>query len=89
MLTKLLAFAQAYPKLFGNPNSPAKAKYLPLIALVYLILPLDLVPDFFPLLGQLDDIGIIILLISMAMNAYEASQKHKKPYPDAIDVTPK
>lgn len=41
-------------------------KGLAVIGIVYLILPVDLIPDIIPLLGQLDDLGVIVGLISLA-----------------------
>lgn len=88
MFTRILSFIRAYPKLVSDPAVPAKAKYLPLLALVYVIVPIDLIPDFFLLLGQIDDIGIILILLTMAMRIYDQTpaQREKKRYGDVIDV---
>ncbi len=88
MFTRILSFIRAYPKLIADPQVPAKAKYLPLLAILYLIVPIDLIPDFFLILGQLDDIGIILILLNMAMRIFEQTpaQREKQKYGDVIDV---
>lgn len=88
MFKRIGAFLIAYPRLLFDPKIPAKAKYFPLIALAYLLLPLDIIPDFLPLLGQLDDIGVILVLLSMAAGIFEQTpaQKMKKKYGNVIDV---
>jgi uncharacterized membrane protein YkvA (DUF1232 family) len=45
-------------------REPAVAPYLkavPIAALVYVLSPLDVLPDFIPVIGQLDDLGILVL----------------------------
>jgi uncharacterized membrane protein YkvA (DUF1232 family) len=50
-------------RLVRSPRVPVRAR-LPLFALlVYLALPLDIVPDFIPVLGQLDDVLIAGLAV--------------------------
>jgi uncharacterized membrane protein YkvA (DUF1232 family) len=47
-------------RLMTDGRVPFWAKLLPLGALVYLISPIDILPDIIPVLTQLDDIGVIL-----------------------------
>jgi hypothetical protein len=50
-------------RLLGDPRVPRRKKVL-LVALAgYLALPFDLVPDFIPVAGQLDDVVIVALVL--------------------------
>jgi uncharacterized membrane protein YkvA (DUF1232 family) len=50
-------------RLLRDPRVPRRKKAL-LVALVgYLALPFDLVPDFIPVVGQLDDVVIVALVL--------------------------
>src|SRR3954465_11703782 len=40
---------------------PLYLKAIPALAALYLLLPVDLVPDWIPVLGQLDDLAILAL----------------------------
>jgi uncharacterized membrane protein YkvA (DUF1232 family) len=42
-----------------KPECPRKAKVLTSAALIYLACPIDLIPDFIPVLGYLDDVVIV------------------------------
>ncbi len=53
-------------KLFRDPNvSPWVRFGLPITALVYLLFPFDILPDVMPVLGQVDDVAVIMLLAQL------------------------
>ncbi|MEW5743126.1 MAG: DUF1232 domain-containing protein [Myxococcota bacterium] len=43
----------------ANPQVPRWRKLLGLLALAYVVLPMDAVPDVVPLFGWLDDVGVV------------------------------
>ena len=42
-----------------DPRTPRAAKLLGAAFMAYLLSPIDLIPDFIPVLGQLDDIVLV------------------------------
>lgn len=54
--------------LLKDKDVPAYLKLIPFAALVYLVVPTDIIPDFLPGLGQLDDLGVIVLGLKMFLN---------------------
>jgi uncharacterized membrane protein YkvA (DUF1232 family) len=50
-------------RLLREPGVPLLAKAVPILAALYVFLPLDFVPDFLPVLGQLDDLGVIVIAL--------------------------
>jgi uncharacterized membrane protein YkvA (DUF1232 family) len=43
----------------GNPQVPRWHKLLGLLAVAYMVVPVDAVPDWVPLFGWLDDVGVV------------------------------
>ena len=61
-LSEIGANARLAYKLFRDPRVSKVTKLaIPGLVAVYLLLPIDLLPDVVPVLGQLDDIAIIAL----------------------------
>jgi uncharacterized membrane protein YkvA (DUF1232 family) len=44
---------------------PLYLKAIPALAALYLLLPVDLVPDWIPVLGQIDDLAILALAVRL------------------------
>ena len=49
--------------LMKSDSVPLKAKLILSAALGYFILPIDFIPDFAPLLGFTDDLGVLLLIV--------------------------
>ena len=50
-------------RLMADRRVPFWVKLVPVAAVIYIVSPIDLRPDFIPILGQLDDLLIAILLL--------------------------
>jgi uncharacterized membrane protein YkvA (DUF1232 family) len=64
---KLKAEFAFYKRLQQHPQTPKSAKFFLWLAIGYLLLPFDLIPDFLPVIGQLDEVVIIPLLLYCAL----------------------
>ena len=87
-------------RLFREPRVPLWAKAVPLLAVFYVVDPLDIVPDVLPLVGELDD--LIVMAVALQVFVWicprPAVQHHRtdiaqrrpytpmKPADDFIDV---
>ena len=47
--------------LLRSPEVPIYLKVLPALAIIYVLIPTDLIPDVFPVIGQLDDLTALIV----------------------------
>ena len=66
LLADLLKQLNLVWKLLLDARVPASTKLLlPLMALAYVIFPIDLIPDVLPVLGQLDDLAIVLLAVRL------------------------
>ena len=70
-----IGFARA---LIADPFVPLPAKVMLFVVVGYLALPFDLIPDFIPVAGQLDDMLLIILglgalILAVPRDRFEAA----------------
>src|SRR4029450_878404 len=60
---------RTYRLVLAHRRCPRRAKVVLGVALGYLALPFDLIPDFIPVLGQLDDVIVVPGLVWLALRA--------------------
>ena len=88
-------------RLFREPRVPTALKAIPIVAAMYVISPVDIVPDFILGLGQLDDIGVVLMAFEFfvrlcptgAQSFHREAIAQRRPYApmstpddDAIDA---
>jgi uncharacterized membrane protein YkvA (DUF1232 family) len=56
-------------RLRRDPAVPRRAKVALLVAVVWVLSPIDLLPEFLPVIGPLDDVVAIVLLLRYAARA--------------------
>lgn len=75
--TRFLPHWKAFLSYLRDPNSDWKPKVLSVLALLYLIMPLDFIPDLAPLIGWLDDLGlttVATIYLLQASKRYETQR---------------
>lgn len=58
---KLIGHAKLLWALYRDPRAPKSFKVLVWAVFLYLLMPIDIIPDFIPVLGQLDDLLIVVV----------------------------
>ena len=68
LLKALPDLVRLIARLVGDPTLPRAAKIALAAAMVYLASPIDLIPDFIPVVGYLDDLLLASLVIDGILN---------------------
>ena len=71
---------KVYRLVLKDNKTPLLGKLLLGLAIGYLFLPFDFIPDFIPVFGQLDDLIIVPLLVILALKLIplDLIEKHRK-----------
>lgn len=65
--TRFKSELKFYKLLAQDPRVPKLAKWLLGLAIAYAISPIDLIPDFIPIIGYLDDLLIVPVFMFLAL----------------------
>lgn len=89
---KLKSEAQVLMIAYKDKRTPVAAKALIAITVGYLLSPIDLIPDFIPVLGLLDDLIMVPILISFSLKLIPAvvlldARERVKNNPEALKKT--
>ena len=73
-------------RLAGDRDLPAGVRVRLVLLLAYLALPFDLVPDVIPVLGQLDDVVVVLLVLRSVVRAAgpQALERHWRGTPAGL-----
>lgn len=58
---------EIYRSVMADPRTPWIARLLLGLAVGYLLLPFDLIPDFIPVIGHVDDLIVVPALVLLAL----------------------
>jgi uncharacterized membrane protein YkvA (DUF1232 family) len=70
---RLAVYLLALWKLMKHPDTPRAPKLVALLVLLYALSPIDLIPDFIPVLGQLDELILVPLGVALAVRLTPAA----------------
>ena len=69
-----------------DPRTPRAARFIAIAVAIYALSPIDLIPDFIPVLGQLDDLLIVPLGIWLTLKLIpaEVMAEHRRAADEAV-----
>ncbi len=65
LVIKLPTYVRVVWGILRDPRTPIGLKGMLAAALAYVVLPVDLVPDAIPILGQADDLTVLLLVLDL------------------------
>lgn len=60
----VLRHPSALVRFLRDKDAPVLPRLLALFAVLYVVLPVDLIPDVIPVIGWLDDIGVVAFALA-------------------------
>ncbi len=81
IIPNLPKYVRLYWRLIRDSRVSRWLKLMLLLALAYVVSPIDLIPDYsFPVLGQLDDMAVMVLVLRFFLTASppQAVEEHMR-----------
>ena len=80
MFKRFKSELQLYRNILADSRTPKTTKILLGLAVGYAISPIDLIPDFIPIIGHLDDVIIVPALVYLALKTIPQSllEEHRR-----------
>jgi uncharacterized membrane protein YkvA (DUF1232 family) len=94
LLRTLVSHVRLTLRLLREPLVPPLIKAVPILAGLYIVSPVDVIPDVFPILGQLDDLGVLLLALEaflkwcppQAVEYHRAAMAQRRKYGPMPDL---
>ena len=77
VLKRMPAYARLAFRLSLEPDLPRVRRVALLGAVAYLVSPLDAIPGFIPVIGQVDDVLVVLMTLHFALDALSPEQRHR------------
>ena len=90
LLRSLVVRLRLAVRLLREPSVPAAVKGLAALPVLYVLWPIDLLPDLLPVLGQLDDIGVVLMVVEafLALCPSHLVDHHRRALDDGRPYAP-
>jgi uncharacterized membrane protein YkvA (DUF1232 family) len=81
-MQELVALGQRVIQRVADPKVPLYYKLIPVAAMLYVLSPIDLIPDTIPVLTQIDDIAVMLIAARLFVDLAERNNLPETPEAD-------
>jgi uncharacterized membrane protein YkvA (DUF1232 family) len=72
-----------------DPRMPSHVKILALLIVAYIISPIDIIPDFIPVLGLLDEVILVPIMLSFTVRLMPDEIRHEYEQKEVLAIDDK